>query len=180
MKLINKSIIVGTTILREIYSILPFPGVTRPIFIIGCGRSGTTILGRALSKHKNITYLNEPHHLWFSAYPETDFWTPKAHSRGGKLLLTKADFSHRKSKKLSRLFKFETFIQRGPVLVEKLPINNFRLEFIRCIFPDARFIHIYRNGLEVARSIEKLSNRGEWFGANAYKWGTDLLNIPEI
>ncbi|MBN1225030.1 MAG: sulfotransferase [Candidatus Aminicenantes bacterium] len=41
-----------------------------------------------------------------------------------------------------------------PVLIEKLPINNFRLNLILRIFPDARFIHIYRNGLEVARSMD--------------------------
>jgi hypothetical protein len=47
------------------------------------------------------------------------------------------------------------------------------LNFIHQIFPDARFIHIYRNGLEVARSIAKASERGEWFAAHSYKW--DLL-----
>jgi hypothetical protein len=36
--------------------------------------------------------------------------------------------------------------------------------------PDARFVHIYRNGLEVARSIDRLCQKGEWFGGNAYKW----------
>ena len=30
-----------------------------PVFIIGCGRSGTTILGETLSKHSKIKYLNE-------------------------------------------------------------------------------------------------------------------------
>jgi hypothetical protein len=56
------------------------------------------------------------------------------------------------------------------VLIEKTPINTFRLSFIDRIFPDARFIHIYRNGLEVARSIEKLSETGQWFGHDSYKW----------
>lgn len=151
-------------------SIIPFQGITRPIFIIGCGRSGTTIFGTALSKHKKITYLNEPRHLWFSAYPETDIWTPKAHSRNGRLVLTFADVEGRKSRKLSQLFRFETIKTGRPILIEKLPINNFRLSFIHKIFPDARFIHIYRNGIEVARSIEKRSVRGNWFGANSYKW----------
>ena len=150
-------------------SIIPFQGITRPIFIIGCGRSGTTIFGTALSKHKKITYLNEPRHLWFSAYPETDIWTPKAHSRNGRLVLTFADVEGRKSRKLSQLFRFETIKTGRPILIEKLPINNFRLSFIHKIFPDARFIHIYRNGIEVARSIEKRSVRGNWFGANSYK-----------
>ena len=149
---------------------LPRAGIARPVFIIGCGRSGTTILGFALSKHKDVTYLNEPRHLWFSAYPETDIWTPEARTRNGKLVLTATDTEPGKNAKLSQLFQFESIKSGKPILVEKLPVNNFRLEFIQEIFPDAHFIHIYRNGLEVARSIEKRSNAGAWFGANAYKW----------
>ena len=38
------------------------------------------------------------------------------------------------------------------------------------MFPDARFIHIYRNGLEVARSIAKFSEKYDWFGKDSYKW----------
>ena len=170
MSLLTKLIKSGMTVPRTIYSAFPFQGVSRPVFIIGCGRSGTTIFGKALSNHRDITYLNEPRHLWFSAYPETDIWTQKKHSRKGKLFLTDSDVERRKSNKLSRLFRFETIISRRPVLIEKLPINNFRLRFILKIFPDARFIHIYRNGLEVARSIEKLSEEGHWFGSHAYKW----------
>jgi hypothetical protein len=163
--------------------------VSRPIFIIGCGRSGTTILGTALSKHADITYLNEPRKLWFSCYPETDIWTDRAFSRRGKLAFTDADVEHRKSRKLRRLFRLETVISRRPVLIEKLPINNFRLNFIHQIFPDARFIHIYRNGLEVARSIENLCERGRWFGARSYKWdrlvdyassGAETGNLPAL
>ncbi len=180
---------VVTFLARNIYSNLPFPGISSPIFIIGCGRSGTTILGESLSKHRRITYLNEPRHLWCSAFPETDIWTSKAHSRNGKLFLTEADFDFRKGKKLSRLFRFETIIKRRPVFIEKLPINNFRLNFIQQIFPDARFIHIYRNGLEVARSIGKASEKGKWFGANFYKWNRlvnyarnsdDTKHLPEL
>lgn len=162
----------ATAIIGNIYSIFPFPGIYGPVFIVGCGRSGTTIFGNSLGKHKRITYLNEPVDLWFSAFPETDIWY-KAHSRNGKLSFIEDDVDFRKAKKLSRLFRFATLIKGRPILIEKLPINNFRLNFIYKLFPDARFIHIYRNGLEVARSIEKNSKKGGWFGVNKYKW--DLL-----
>ncbi len=152
------------------YSIFPFKKINSPIFIIGCGRSGTTIFGRTLSWHRDVTYLNEPRELWFSAYPKTDIWTPKAPSRKGKLALTATDTRYWRSNKLSHLFYLETVSNGAPVFIEKLPINNFRLNFIYKIFPDARFIHIYRNGIEVAKSIEKLSDKGGWFGANAFKW----------
>lgn len=152
------------------YAAFPFPQIKNPIFIIGCGRSGTTILGTALSEHRRITYLNEPRHLWFFAYPETDIWTHRAGLRNGRMCLSASDAVSGKSKRLRRLFHLQTVLTGRPILVEKLPINNFRLEFIKRIFPDGRYVHLYRNGLEVARSIEKLCANGQWFGANSYKW----------
>jgi len=38
------------------------------------------------------------------------------------------------------------------------------------MFPDCRFIHIWRNGLEVARSIEAMSIPGRWFRPDQYRW----------
>lgn len=163
--------------------------ITRPVFILGCGRSGTTIFGTTLSQHNNITYLNERRDLWCEAYPETDIWTDQATARNGRMHLTSEDTNNLKSQKLRRLFHTETIRTSSPVLVEKLPINNFRIQFIHSIFPDARFIHIYRNGLEVARSIKNISDRGGWFGANEYKWkqlsdyakkNHDTAELPEL
>ena len=155
---------------KSLLSSLSRKEILGPIFILGSGRSGTTVLGTALSKHNMITYLNERRDLWFDAYPETDIWTDKAICRYGKICLTVDDSDAVKSLKLRRLFHKETVKTSKPILVEKLPINNFRVDFIRSIFPDAKFIHIYRNGLEVARSIQKLSEEKHWFGSNGYKW----------
>jgi len=163
-------LLTGTSACGKIYAALPSPGIANPIFIIGCGRSGTTILGTALSRHRDVTYLDEPRHLWVSAYPNTDIWSAAAPARGGKLWMTADDADPVRSRKLARLLRFETLRHRRPVLIEKLPINTFRLSFLHKIFPAARYVHIYRNGLEVARSIQRLVDRGNWFGANSYKW----------
>ena len=155
---------------RYFYSNLPFKGINAPIFILGCGRSGTTILGRILDQHHTIVCLNEPRELWFSAYPETDIWTSKALIRHGKLCLTEEDIVPVKSNKIRRLFNLERYLSGKSILIEKLPINSFRLRFIQAIFPNAKFIHIYRNGLEVARSISKISEIQPWFQEDGYKW----------
>lgn len=103
-------------------------------------------------------------------YPEADILSVWARARGGKLVLTAEDARATSSQRLRRLFGFETIRTGKPVLVEKLPINNFRLPFIYAIFPDARFVHIVRNGIEVARSIENMAKQIHWFGRNEYKW----------
>ena len=43
-------------------------------FIAGCGRSGTTLLGRLMSLGENVTYLNEPRQFWAAINPRTDVW----------------------------------------------------------------------------------------------------------
>ena len=55
--------------------------------------------------------------------------------------------------------------------MEKLPINNFRLKFLKKIFPNARYIYLSRNGLEVSKSIEKRIQKQNWFTGEKY----DLL-----
>ena len=139
-----------------------------PVFLIGCGRSGTTILGNTIGQHKEITYLNERRDLWHTAYPELDIWSGAV--QNPKLLLGPEDVTSAKSETLKQLFYSEQINNRSTVLLEKLPINNFRLEFIRAIFPEARFIYLHRNGLEVASSIQKKADVRPWFGKQNQKW----------
>lgn len=156
--------------LRRIHSVLPMPGISRPVFLIGCGRSGKSSLANRLANDREITYLNEPRHLWFAAFPQTDIWTVHASQRAGKVALDETDFASSPARKLARLFRFEALRNRGPTVIEELAINNFRLRFLRAVFPDARFIHIYRNGLEVAELIAEKAQTSGWFGAGDYKW----------
>ena len=41
---------------------------TFSVFIIGCGRSNTTVLGKTLSNHPKIKYLNERRDLWHKKF----------------------------------------------------------------------------------------------------------------
>lgn len=139
-----------------------------PVFLIGCARSGTTVLGRTLSNHQEIAYLNEDRILWRKAYPEFDVWSHK--SASPKVLATAKDHSKKASQVLADLFYGEQNASRATVLLEKLPINSFRLEFLSEAFPKAKYIYLHRNGLEVARSIKKKADAGQWFGKRNLKW----------
>lgn len=151
--------------------------IEKPVFLTGCGRSGTTILGETLSRHPSICYLNEPRYIWISCYPETDIWSSKAPHRNGRPYLTGDICTPQRNRKLRNFFYYESFLAGKPRFIEKLPINTFRLNFIHTIFPDALFLHIIRNGIEVAHSIEKMSKYG-WFGVNDYKWN-QLVNYAQ-
>jgi hypothetical protein len=64
-------------------------------------------------------------------------------------------------------------------LVDKYPELIFRIGYVRTIFPDAKFVFIYRNGIDACQSIAKWSERlgrsrfsdlEDWWGCNDSKW----------
>ncbi len=140
-----------------------------PVFIIGCGRSGTTILGQVLGRRSEVAYLNEPRRIW-AIEPGTDIWSKQARRRGGRLTLDATDVSSRTRNGIRSAFAREVKAQGGTRLLEKLPINSFRVEFVRAIFPDAKFLHLLRDGIDVAQSIARLTQTRSWFGHDNYKW----------
>jgi hypothetical protein len=141
--------------------------VFSPVFIIGCGRSGTTILGNTLSKHPQLKYLNERRDLWHKSYPEFDIWNKNM--KNSKLYADEKDVDINKHNILHHLFFREQVLGNAKVLLEKLPINNFRLKFLKKSFPNARYIYITRNGIEVSNSIEKRIQELSWFKGKKYE-----------
>jgi hypothetical protein len=150
----------------------PFARATldRPIFLIGCGRSGTTILGNTLARHPDVTYLNEPRQLWSRVVAEADIWSAQASRNAGRLVLDASACTPGRRRSLERVFLRETRATGRPRLVEKLPINAFRLGFLGAAFPDARYLVLLRDGIAVARSIARFAEREAWFGVGDYKW----------
>jgi hypothetical protein len=148
----------------------PWPRLDRPAFVIGCGRSGTTILGTVLSRHPDVTYLNEPRDLWIRSLPAADVWSADAARRGGRLTLGAADATPAVRWRLRRAFARAVRRTGRPRLVEKLPINTFRLAFIAAAIPGARFVHLVRDGRAVASSIARWCEAETWYGVDDYKW----------
>lgn len=152
--------------------------VDRPIFILGTGRSGTTILGILLSMHRQVGFLNEPKALWHSIYPDEDVIGNYSRGEAHYRLDTK-DVSDETRRNAHRLFGAYLSAVLSPRLVDKYPELIFRVPFVRAIFPDAKFIFLVRNGWDTCVSIEKWSQRlgvqgnGEthdWWGVEQRKW----------
>lgn len=160
------------------YSKREFKPVKKPIFILGIGRSGTTILGLILSMHQDVGYLNEPKAIWHIIHPNEDIIG--SYSRGDALLQLSSedvnnDMRHR-AKQIFGAFLSSTFSRR---LVDKYPELIFRVDFVKALFPDARFIFLIRNGWDTCHSIAAWSERHgiynndethDWWGVNNRKW----------
>lgn len=155
--------------------------VRKPVFILGTGRSGTTVLGIVLSMHRQIGFLNEPKAMWHSIHKGEDIIG--SYSLGqARYRLTESDADPERVRHAQRLFGAYLATTFSGRVVDKYPELIFRVPFVKKIFPDARFIFLVRNGWDTCHSIEGWSERlGEqtnnemhdWWGVNRRKW--DLL-----
>ncbi|NJN27497.1 MAG: sulfotransferase [Cyclobacteriaceae bacterium] len=155
--------------------------VEKPIFILGTGRSGTTLLGILLSIHKELAYLNEPKAIWHSIFPFEDL-VGNYSDNGAKYRLDKSDATEQMIVEFEKIYGFYLWFTNRHRVVDKYPELIFRTEFVKAIFPDAKFIILARNGYNTASSIQtwsktKSKNNGtekeDWWGKNNKKW--DIL-----
>lgn len=115
----------------------------QPIVIIGAPRSGTTLLGRLLSQHPALAYIEEPRLVWrYGNDHKSD-------------MLTAADARPEVSQYIRT--EFTRFVEASgrKRLLEKSPSNSLRLGFVDRVLPDCLFVHIIRNPTESILSIRQ-------------------------
>ncbi len=117
------------------------PNLKQPIFIFGSPRSGTTFLGSCLAELAELSYHFEPVLTKAAVrYVYTQQWS-KVNAR----IFYRTVYSW-----LMRLYA------DGDLrFAEKTPRNSFIIPFLYETFPDAKFIHIIRDGRDVAISLAK-------------------------
>lgn len=141
----------------------PFwPGEIRDVvFVVGCPRSGTSVFGRILSHHPELLYMHEPRYIWRRINPQLNVW--RGHVTHGRLYWDASDLDDGERQRLARWFHLALTLGFRRRLVEKMPLNVFRLRWLAASFPEARFIHVVRHGRDVALSLQESVAR--WFSA---------------
>lgn len=152
--------------------------IDRPIFILGTGRSGSTMLGITLGMHDDVGFLNEPKALWSHVCDNEDV-IGSYQAKPGKYYLNSEDANPGMKRKLSSIVGCYLKLTGRSRLVDKYPELIFRTPLVKTIFPDAKFLFLYRNGWDTCNSIQRWSERigfeqsGEvhdWWGVNNRKW----------
>lgn len=143
---------------------------TRPIFIGGHHRSGTTLLRVMLNRHPHIAcgpeseLLERTRFIEFHRYLE-DTWLPQLEGYGlGQYELDRAVAAFMDS------FFTRYQLQRGKHRwAEKTPKNIFRIAYLFRLFPDAQFIHMVRDPRDVHCSVREKARTTtpRWSGITA-------------
>ena len=122
-----------------------------PIFIIGLPRSGSTLIESILtSSEENLVSFGECHVFNMSIIKQI---APKIYSEkfDNKKFKFVVDYKDLKNSILEKYSQFSEF--KNKIFIDKSLENIFNIEFIKNIYPEAKFIHTFRNPLDSIISI---------------------------
>lgn len=143
--------------------------IPRLAFVVGCARSGTSILGEALAAHPGVEYLFELSPMWSELIEDREDHRLEAAdaapdlARGAYLALAGAAKGRAAT---------------GALVIEKNPKHVLRLGFLGVLFPWARFVHILRDGRDVTASLMFRNRGAEWGHLKVPGWRRLLEEYP--
>lgn len=170
--------------------------IEKPVVIVGTGRNGSTIFQKILSGHPHLSWLTGLSNK-FPAFPRLNrlvmttvsipvigkgikkvlkpseayyFW--EHYSKGFHLPcrdLLAADVTPAIKENINLAMSKVITSKRGRLL---LKITGWpRIGFLNGIFPDAKFIHIVRDGRAVVNSMINVDWWWGWRGPKNWRWG---------
>lgn len=111
----------------------------KPIFLIGSARSGTTVTFSLLQYHPYIACLYEANIKWMN------FFRKRRDTNEHGDLLYASDATSKVVNYLRKEFNNYRKREGKPVFAEKDPRNSIRLDFVYRVFPDARYLILFRD-----------------------------------
>ena len=176
--------------------------ITKPIFIVGTGRCGSTLFHRLLATHPQLMWLSGFSHR-FPDKPSLNrravtavgnpllkgilagkirpaeaygFWDAHAYGFSEPCRdLVRSDVSAKVKKQVRAALQAMLTPERNRMLVK---ITGWpRIGFLNEIFEDAKFIHIKRDGRAVASSLLHVGFWRGWYGPQG--WRAGLLSAED-
>ncbi len=162
--------------------------ISRPVFIVGMPRSGSTAFHRVLSEHPDLATTTHVTRKAPTNYPllklislvirdhkpgeAGTMWD--RYVRGDDDVLRAADVTPENRRYYTTAVANVLRLYHRSRFISKCPRNGMRMEFLREIFPDARFIHLIRDGRAVSRSVleqrEGSGDRMKWWDVRPIGW----------
>jgi hypothetical protein len=165
------------------------------VFVVGMNRSGTTLLRMMLDAHPELTIPPETHFVpdLIKAVREDDA-TPETALAAMKSAREWGDFGFTDEEMLARLralpklkpgpavrtfYEAYTEQQGKPRWGEKTPTYVQKMKLIQRALPEARFVHVIRDGRDVALSVLDRTVRDLTAGDVATRWRKKITKARE-
>jgi hypothetical protein len=161
---VNAHTVLEARILRS--ALTPEPALERPVFIVAAPRSGSTLLYETLAVNHRLSTLGGEAHWLIEGVPELQLGAPGVTSNR----LTAAQLSGPVESQILAMIREQLVDNSGrpaeltPAtrLLEKTPKNALRIPFLARLFPDARFIFLWREPRGNVSSIIEAWRSGNW------------------
>jgi hypothetical protein len=158
--------------------------IERPIFIVGCGRSGTTVLYETLCAHPELAWFSNYTERWpripqlallshlrrsqrvrrsnsrfvpkpMEGYPLWNLCTGRSLARNAPLSETDVGDTEREC--LRNRIECHLRYQRATRFINKNTRNSRRIRYLKEMFPDAVFVHVLRDPRATAASLVRVN-----------------------
>lgn len=157
-------------------------------FLVGCPRSGTTLLQSLLASHSQIASFPETqffHHMLRRGYKqgEAGFGLVSRNLRPRLEKFFREDLDRPElirrlpkiplrgyyTRKFIKILKELAEEQGGTILLEKTPDHVYCIKYIEQYLPRSKFIHLIRNGTDVVASLYEVTHNypEPWGGAKS-------------
>jgi hypothetical protein len=151
----------------------------RPVFVLSLPRSGSTLLQRMLATHPEVATASEPWVLLPQLYAlrERGAAAEYGHRTAARAIADFADSlpggrdDYLAEVRRSTLALYERAAGHASWFLDKTPRYHLVVDEIMALFPDARFVFLWRNPLAVAASMIDSFGRGHW---NLDRYQVDL------
>lgn len=132
-------------VLRAAAPVLPRrPPPRAPIFILGAPRSGTTMLFQLLDRSRSLASLGYGSQFLWEMYRPPAIAPGRSHAAGPQ------DIARGERRVLD--WAVDAVAGRAPYL-DKFPRMVLRVPYLDALYPDARFVHLVRDGRAVVSSL---------------------------
>jgi len=153
--------------LRNLRCLTGVPRLYRPVFVVGCSRSGTTLVYKTFSESRQLGSLQkETHDFWASLHtPEERNWDTHE--------IPESFASESDRRLVSRFFYTSTGHTR---FVDTNNQNGLSISYLHALFPDAHFVFIKRSPGDNINSLIHGWGKADEFAT----WSRRLSETVEI
>ena len=159
------------------------------LFIVGCARSGTTLLHRLVDAHPLVAVIHETH--WITNHFKELVVTPEMvsemveHKRFSGLGVGREEFEGLLGEAvpykrfLGDLFQLYAEARGKPLVGDKSPSYVTSIPKVHALWPNAKFVHIVRDGRDVCLSVMNWKKAGRIAGRYA-TWEEDPVSTTAL